>query len=218
MKTDFVQSRKNMVDCQIRPFSVIDEGVINAFGSIPREAFVADNQQNFAYCDEDIDLGQGRHMPEPAIFARLIQELGIKLGDKVLDIACGCGYSSTVLSSLGAEVIALDRSEWIEQAKQNSKIASHTVSRWVEGDPYEGCSDYAPYDAIVINGAVSQVPEHLTEQLKTGGRIATIHRINEAQSHAALFVKSGDTLVCQKLFDAFAPVLPEFKEKTDFFF
>lgn len=219
MKPDFSKAKQNMIDCQIRPFSVINEDVINVFSEIPREAFVAENQQPYAYTDDDLDIGKGRFLMEPAIHARLIQELQVQTGDQILDLVCGCGYSSIVLAKLGACVTAVDTQYWIDQAKENSQKSDKKPMRWaVVDNPGRGCAEYGPYDAIVINGAVEAPPVQLLDQLREGGKIATIYRDDKGKSQAMLFIKQEDGFVCSPLFDAFAPVLLEFQKKNKFVF
>ena len=219
MKIDFSQAKQNMIDCQIRPFSVINEAVIGAFLAVAREVFVANDKKSFAYTDDHLDLGQGRHLLDPAIFARLLQELNIQEGDQILDLACGCGYSSSILATLGVSVTAADNDFWVEKAKENAKATHKKAMRFVSVDnPGQGCAQYGPYDAIVINGGIQAPPTHLSNQLRDRGKIATIYRDQTGKSQAVLFVKQGDDLLCQPLFDAFAPILPEFKQADTFSF
>lgn len=219
MKVDFSKAKQNMIDCQIRPFSVVDEAVIDVFSNLAREEFVANDQKAFAYTDDHLDLGQGRHLMDPAIFARLLQELNIQQDDQVLDVACGCGYSSTIMAGLGAFVTAIDKECWIEKSKENNKVSDKKPARLVVVDNVmHGCAQYGPYDAIVINGGIEETPTHLINQLRDGGKIATIYRDNNGKSQAVLFVKCDDYLTCQPLFDAFAPTLQEFQSVPGFEF
>lgn len=219
MKFDFSKAKQNMIDCQIRPFSVIDEGVISAFSAISREEFVSNDKKPFAYADDHLDLGQGRLLMDPAIFARLVQALQVEQGDQILDLGCGCGYSSTILASLGASVTAADVGYWAEKAKANSQSSDKKAMRWVAVEnPGRGCPEYGPYDTIMISGGVQSPPLHLVDQLRNGGKIATIYRDEQGHSQAVLFIKQDGDLVCQPLFCASAPILPEFEQENGFKF
>ena len=149
----FSELRKAMVDSQIRPNKVIDDAVIAAFATVPRELFVSRQMQNLAYIDEDIHLSGGRFIIEAMIMARMIQALELQKSDNVMSIGAGTGYGSAILSSLVTSVIAIEtRAQMVEKAQQivaSLDIGNVAVvkSRLQEGYPSE-----APYQAIIIEG------------------------------------------------------------------
>src|SRR5579863_908739 len=113
-KPDFAQLRRTMVDCQIRTFGVTDRAVIARFLEVPREDFVPPQSKALAYSDLALKIGTAepggvpRRLLAPMVLARLVQEAEMSVADKVLDIACGTGYSTAILAGLAKEVTALE--------------------------------------------------------------------------------------------------------------
>src|SRR4051794_22416415 len=123
---DFAQARRMMVDSQLRTFDVNDVRLLDVMESIPRELFVLPGRENLAYIDQNIPVSDGaerRCMLSPMVLARMIQALEIVPGMKVLDVACGLGYSSAVLAELGATVVAIDSDETLTAAA-SKRLAS----------------------------------------------------------------------------------------------
>jgi protein-L-isoaspartate(D-aspartate) O-methyltransferase len=211
-------ARLNMVDGQIKPFSVIDERVLAAFLNIPRENFLPDTHKGLAYLGEDLPLGQGRFLLEPSAYARLLQEAGITCEETVLDVGCATGYTSCILASLAKDVVAIDSAEWIDVAKKNAKkIGAKNITFAETSDDFKK-STSGPFDVIFINGAVQEVPGYITEQLKENGRVATFIRNDRGEGHAVLFHKHKNGLHQQIIFDAFIPMLPGFAQPESFVF
>jgi protein-L-isoaspartate(D-aspartate) O-methyltransferase len=179
MAADFQDLRTKMVDNQIRTTDVTDLRVIDAFLTVPREVFVPANRQVLAYIDEDQLLeGEGtapRYLMEPSPFAKLIQLAKVNKNDVVLDIGCGTGYSSAILSELAGSVIGLESDSSLSAiAAARLQELSHDNVVIVSGDLKAGYPSEAPYDVIFIEGAVDFVPEVLFNQLKEGGRLIAV--------------------------------------------
>jgi protein-L-isoaspartate(D-aspartate) O-methyltransferase len=209
-----------MVESQLRVTKVTDDRVIMAFENVPREEFVSPELKGLAYIDEDLVLGFGRFMLEPMVLARLIQALDIKSDDTILDIAAGCGYSTALLSSLGQSVVGIEaHAELAKTAQENLIKMSVDNSVILHGDHQLGFASEAPYDAIIIEGAVSEVPEHILDQLSEQGRLVTVIRDNNsAPGKATLFQRTKTGFSQQYLFDAQTPILTEFNKVTAFQF
>ena len=216
----YANRRRNMVESQLRVTKVTDDRVIMAFENVPREEFVSPELKGLAYIDEDLVLGFGRFMLEPMVLARLIQALDIKSDDTILDIAAGCGYSTALLSSLGQSVVGIEaHAELAKTAQENLIKMSVDNSVIIHGDHQLGFASEAPYDSIIIEGAVAEVPEHILDQLSEQGRLVTVIRDNNtAPGKATLFQRTKTGFSQQYLFDAQTPILIEFNKATAFQF
>ena len=167
---DFGAARRAMIDSQLRPEGVVDPAVINAIGSVPREKFVPAGARALAYGDRPVPLGNGRALPPPAVTGRLLSELEPRRGERALVVGAASGYSAALLEALGLEVTALESDPALVAL---AKAASPKIAV-VEGDLIAGYPAGAPYDIILIDGAVEHIPPELTAQLVEGGRIGTI--------------------------------------------
>jgi len=215
---DFSAARRHMVDSQIKPNKVTDERLLAAIGALPREPFLPRGLAGVAYVDEDIPLGGGRYLMEPMVFARLLQAADIRPQDLVLDIGCGTGYSAAVLCRLGGTVVALEEDKTLARRALEilPPLACDTVAV-VEGKLSEGYPGQAPFDVIVIEGAVPEVPARILDQLAEGGRLVAVVRRGLA-GQAMLYERRDGLLAGRVLFDASTPVLPGFAAPQGFVF
>ncbi len=164
---DFAAARRAMIESQLRPVGVTDAAVLEAMDSVPREQFVPDASRPLAYSDRAVPLGGGRYLPAPAVLAQLLTQMAPSPGERALVIGAGAGYSAAVLGHIGCEVIA------VESAPELAERAKGLGIRIVEGPIEAGHPAGAPYDLILIDGAVEQLPEPIIEQLADGGRLGT---------------------------------------------
>lgn len=215
---DYASARRNMVDGQLRTNRVTDPRVIEAFESVPRERFVPERSRGVAYIDEDLPLGEGRWLMEPMVFARLLQAAGIAPGDSVLTVAAGTGYGAAIVARMAGSVVALEESPALasraEALLQELEVANAVV---VEGRLREGYAAQAPYDLILLEGAVEEVPEALAAQLVEGGRLAAVVREPGGIGRAMLYRKDG-TVSGRALFDAATPVIESLRRPPAFVF
>ena len=216
-ETHFSQARQTMVDCQIRPTKVTDENIIDAFASVPREAFVGRNQRAIAYVDEDLPLPGGRCMMEAMVLARLIQALAVGKDDNVLVVGAATGYGAAIMARLAGSVIAVEtRTQMVEKAQETLVSIGTDNAVAIKGRLTEGFANEGPYDAILIEGAVETMPERILEQLGNGGRLVAVWRPEDAAvGVASIWTKAGNEFVRKPLFDAQVPVLDEFRCKRD---
>ncbi len=218
---DFQQARKNMVEGQIHPNGVIMPELLEAFETTPRELFVPSDYKNLACNDEDIPLGGGRYLLEPSVHARMIQALEPKADDVVLDIGGGTGYGAAVLSPLVSTVVVVENeNELIERVSQVWKEMGLCNIASFEGPLNEGNAANAPYDSIVIAGAVAEVPPQIIDQLVPHGRlVCIIKEAGHVMGQARIYQKSEDGQYSSyALFDAGSPYLKGFEPKPVFQF
>jgi protein-L-isoaspartate(D-aspartate) O-methyltransferase len=213
---DFALARANMIESQVRPNGITDERIIAAMAAIPRELFVPPARRSLAYIDEHIEIDAAqpaanpRYLLEPMTFARLVQLLALEADDKVLDVGCGTGYSSAVLSMLAKTVIALESDpELSAEAAANLAKLGLANAQVVTGALREGRLPDGPYDAICINGSIPEPPLALLAQLKDHGRLAAVLTDHEV-GRVALFTRNRAFSV-RYAFDASAPGLPGFE-------
>ena len=206
---DFERARKAMVDNQLRTSAITDRRLLAAMGSVPRELFVPEARRTLAYIDEAHALPgpSGRALPPPAPFARLVQLAGIDADDVVLDVGAGNGYSAAVLARLADRIVALESDPMLLQAAREnlSQVGANNVSV-VEAPLEAGAPKQGPYDAIILEGAVAEVPQKLLKQLKEGGRLVALIR-DAGTSVANVYVRSGDDFAPRAEFNTTLPPL-----------
>ena len=218
--------RNNMMLGQLLTNDIANKDILHAMTEIPREPFVPENLRGVAYVDEDMHVGGGRFLMEPLTFAMLLDLAAITPGCRVLNIGCLTGYSAAILSKLASHVVAIDKNEAdTQQAREHMKRLGITnVNIQYIKNMSEGYALSAPYDAIVICGAVADIPSHLTSQLAIGGRLVAIRNIanridsNGGLGKGLLITKIDHTLQQREFFDASCPLLPGFEAKATFAF
>ena len=218
--TDFALARRNMVEGQLRPNRVNDAGLLAALGELPRERFLPEALRSVAYADDDVPLGNGRFMMEPMVLARLIQVLQPQAGDKAMVLAAGRGYGAAILARLVQSVVAVEADAGLaEGARQVLRDLGVTGVQQVVGEAEQGAAASGPYDIILIEGAVHEVPKAVADHLAEGGRLATVVADpSGALGVAHLFVKQGGVVSGRPLFDAGTPPLPGFARPARFTF
>jgi len=222
MTAEYALLRVRMVDGQLRTTGITDARVLWAMGAIAREAFVPAVRRPLAYLDEDIDIPtrsrHARYLMEPAPFARLVQLAGIRPADRVLDVGCGSGYSSAVLSRLAASVVGLEcDADLAESARSTLDNAGFDNVTIVEGALEAGYPQNAPYDVILVGGAVDEVPEALFGQLAEAGRLVAVTGEGNA-GIARICVKESGVVSCRRAFNAAIRPLPGFRRAPAFEF
>ena len=222
MTAEYALLRARMVDGQLRTTGITDARLLHAMGFVPREAFLPAVRRPLAYLDQDIDIptrsGRARYLMEPAPFAKLVQLAGIRGTDRVLDVGCGSGYSAAVLSRLAASVTALECEPDLTESARSTleKIGFGNVTI-VEAALEGGYPQNAPYDVILVGGAVDEVPEALFGQLVEGGRVVAV--IGEGNAGIArICVKEGGVVSCRRAFNAAIRPLPGFRRTPVFEF
>lgn len=163
-------ARAAMVASQLRTSGVSDARVVAAMAEVERAAFLPESQRALAYRDRALPLGNGRMQNPPLATGLLLTEAKIAAGDKVLIVGAAGGYAAAVAAKLGATVTAVEEDAALAAT---ARAALDGVARTVEGPLAEGAAADAPYDVMLIDGAVEEVPAALVEQVRIGGRIVT---------------------------------------------
>ncbi|GIL38367.1 protein-L-isoaspartate O-methyltransferase family protein [Roseiterribacter gracilis] len=208
-------ARTNMVDGQIRPNKVTDIAILAAFLDVPRESFAPTRFRDVAYVDETLSFGGGRYLTEPAVLARLLQAALPRPTERALIIGGGSGYSAAILARLVSSVIVVEQdAALLAQARMQLAHVTNVTLR--QGALVDGAADAAPFDVILIDGAVEQIPAALDAQLAESGRLVTVRRENGTLGRAILRERDGGALSTRVLFDAGTPVLPGFERGQEF--
>jgi len=213
------QARFNMIEQQIRPWEVLDPQVLDLLFVVKREDFVPAAYRNLAFADMEIPIGSGQVMLAPRVEARLMQELGIRSTDKVLEIGTGSGYMAALLAARADHVVTVEsRPEIAEFARQNLERAGVANVTIEIGDGANGWAQRGPYDAIVVSGALPSLPDALLKQLRLGGRLAAI--VGEAPVMEAQLVTCSAEGVYNtvNLFETVVPALDCGNAKPGFSF
>ncbi len=212
---DFEHMRRSMVSSQLRTTGVADAGVLAAMGAVPRERFVPDERVPVAYADTLVPLVNGRYLNAPMATARLLSEASPDENDRAMIVGAASGYSAAVLSRLVRSVVAVEEDpELAAFAKEALEDSGVEV---IEGPLAKGHPAGAPYDLILIDGAVEQVPQAIIEQLAEGGRLAAgIAKV--AVSELSLGRRAGGGFGMKAFSDASSALLPGFVKPKGFVF
>ena len=216
---DSIQARANMVDNQLRTNRIDHPQVLAAMGAVPRELFLPKALHGVAYADEDLLLPDGRFLIEPLVFARMLQAAEVGRNDVLLVVGCDTGYTAAVASKLAATVILVQRND--EQAARIQpvldQLEADNVVTSVQTDPSKGDPDQAPFDSIILIGAVDAVPGNFIDQLSDDGRLVAIEKRGRVGKGVVLTRIHG-VAARRELFDAHIPILEGLQKPTEFAF
>jgi protein-L-isoaspartate(D-aspartate) O-methyltransferase len=212
-------ARLNMVESQLRPNRVVDPAILEAFLDVPRENFVPEHLRKVACIDEDLPLGDGRWLMEPMVLGRLVQLASIAPGETVLEIGAATGYGTAVLARLARSVVGVESDAALARAAADNLArlgAGNAVVR--EGPLERGYPDRAPYDVILFEGAVAEIPSEIADQLAENGRLLAVVKAGAGLGRATLATRLRGVLSRRVVFDAGTPLLPGFAPKPSFVF
>jgi protein-L-isoaspartate(D-aspartate) O-methyltransferase len=219
MMTDYAAARLRMVESQIRPNKVTDFAILEAFLDVARERFAPEGRRGVAYVDEDLPLGNGRCLMEPMVLGRFLQQGGLVPEDRVLVVGAGTGYDAAVVSRVAKRVVALESDKELAMRARSALASVGATSVAVREGPLEaGWPDQAPYDLILVGGAVGLVPDALAAQLAEGGRLVAVVKDAPGLGKATLFMKARGAVSKRVLFDAGTMPLPGFVAEPGFVF
>lgn len=213
---DYSNRRTMMVDTQVRPSDVTKFPIIDAMLSVPREVYVPDQLREAAYMGEHVELGGDRVILEPRTFAKMLEALDVQPDHTVLDLGCGLGYSTAILARLADFVAGVEDDEDLASEAQ-SILSENGVDNAavMAGNLTEGAAKSGPYDIIIAQGAVEEVPSSILDQLREGGRIAAIFA-EGSLGVVRVGYKQNDAVSWRFAFNATAPTLSGFKKAAAF--
>lgn len=208
---DYAAARRTMIESQLRPQGVTDLGVLEAMNRVERELFLPPEVRPLAYSDRAVPLGGGRFMPPCPATAQLLTQMAPAAGERALVVGAGTGYSAAVLRDMGLDVVALESSAELAQAGAALGIPL------VQGDLEQGHAAGAPYDIILIDGAVEEIPEAIIAQLGDGGRLGGA-LVDRGVTRLIVGRKAGGAFGYLSISDAGVPQLPGFRRHRTFTF
>jgi protein-L-isoaspartate(D-aspartate) O-methyltransferase len=228
--TNSTQQRRNMVESQVRPSDVTDRRILRAMLEVPRELFVPKPLAALAYMDGPVpvverprgsDAGRDpapvRSLLPPRTFAKLVQLAEIGAESVVLDVGCATGYSTAVLARLARSVVAVEDAALAAHATGLLRQLGVGNALVIGGPLPVGAPAHAPFDAILLEGAVPEVPQSLLDQLKDGGRLVGVIAAGGAPfGQAQVWRRTGKGCDARPAFDAGAEPLPGFARAAEF--
>ncbi|WFS02664.1 protein-L-isoaspartate O-methyltransferase family protein [Rhizobium tumorigenes] len=221
---DFGNARLKMVESQIRTTDVTSHSVLNAFLSVPREAFVPEKLKVLAYIDNDVEIcpalegNPPRYLMQASPLAKLLQLAAIGKDDVVLEVGAGTGYTSALLSLLSGSVVALECDGALaSQARETLSAHGYGNVTVATGALEKGHAAGAPYDLIFVNGAVEEVSTDLFGQLRDNGRLVVVKGFGNS-ARASVFVRERGAISENTFFNASVKALPGFAKVKEFVF
>ena len=216
------QARFNMIEQQIRPWDVLDAGVLALLAVVKREDFVPAAHKALAFMDTEIPLGkvdEGQVMLAPRVEARLLQELNVARHEKALEVGTGSGFMAALLGHRAQRVVSTEIDPALAaEAAVNLRRAGVLNVTVLNQSGAPGLASESPFDVILLSGSVESVPQDLLQQLKVGGRLAAIVG-DEPVMRAQLFTRTGEKEFSTRiLFDTVAPRLVGFARRNAFAF
>ena len=213
------QARFNMIEQQIRPWDVLDAGVLSLLAIVRREDFLPPAYRALAFVDTEVPLADGQCMLAPRVEARLLQEAQVHRHEAVLEIGTGSGFMAALLSHQARSVLTLEtRPALAKLAVEHLKRAGVSNVKVLAQDGAAGMPGEAPFDLIMLSGSVAAVPPALLDQLKPGGRLLTIVGDEPVMRAVRIRCLSAGSFQTEVLFDTVAPRLDGFTEPSGFRF
>jgi protein-L-isoaspartate(D-aspartate) O-methyltransferase len=200
-----------MVECQLRPQGVTDRGTLDAMARVERERFLPSHTRPLAYVDRAVAIGDGRFLAAPAVLGQLLTQMMPQRGERALVIGAGTGYSAAVLTEIGLDVVAIESDPSLVAA--GKQLGVGIIEAPLEG----GFAKGAPYDLILIDGAVETIPDAIIDQLADGGRLGTA-LVDRGITRLVVGRKAGGAFGILSFGDAGVPALPGFSRPKAFKF
>ena len=208
---DFAAAREAMIESQLRPEGVTDPTVLDAMGRVPREQFVPGHTRPLAYVDRAVTMGEGRFLCAPAVLGQLLNNMELERGQKALIVGAGTGYSAAVVDAMGLSVTAVETNHVLAASARELGL------KIVEAPLQDGDASGAPYDRILIDGAIEFIPDAIIDQLADAA-ILGASIIDRGVTRLVIGRKVGGAFGTYSFGDAGVPVLPGFSRPKAFTF
>ncbi len=209
---------KNMVDGQIKPINGMSEQLLSTFYLLDRNVFMPETLKNMSYIEKNIILENNRTIIKPVLVAKIALSINLKADENVLILGSSTGYLSAILSHQAETVIVVEEDEYLISQSENAiKECNINNVVFIKSEMIKGYHDQSPFNAIIIEGAIQEVPVNILNQLDEGGRLlAVIQEVDVCT--AKLFKKNGNAFNEKTLFNCSLPTLNVFKKKNSFSF
>ena len=209
---------KNMIEGQIKPINGMREELLSVFYSLDRNDFMPETMKEMSYIEKNIILENERTILKPSLIAQIALSINLKANENVLILGAATGYLSAILSHQAETVIVVEENENLLSNSENA-IKKNNINNvvFIKNEIVKGYNEQSPFNAIIIEGAIQEVPGNILNQLDEGGRLFAIVQDEEICS-AKLFIKNGNSISEQKLFNCTMPVLSMFMKKNSFSF
>ena len=194
----FARAREAMVAEQIVARAIRDPATLRALAKVPRHRFVPSRYEHEAYGDHPLPIGHGQTISQPYIVAFMTEALGLKGGEKVLEVGTGSGYQAAVLAEIAAQVYTIEIVEPLaREAETRLGGLGYENVHVRAGDGYAGWPEAAPFDGILVTAAAPRIPEPLKQQLRDGGRLVV--PVGEGVQELTVVTRKGDTFREERL-------------------
>ena len=210
---------KNMIEGQIKPINGMSEELLSVFYALDRNDFMPEDQKEMSYVEKNIILQDKRTILKPSLIAQIALSINLKANENVLILGATTGYLSAILSNQAETVIVVEENEQLLNNSENA-IKKNNINNvvFVKNEIVKGYNEQSPFNAIIIEGAIQEVPLNIIDQLDEGGRLFAIVQEEEEVCSAKLFKKNELSISEQKLFNCTLPVLSMFIKKNSFSF
>ena len=209
---------KNMIEGQIKPIGGMQKNILQAFSSVNRDDFVPQNLKENCYSEKNLFLKRDRFVLKANLIAKIISALNISNEENVLVIGSSTGYSSAIISRLAETVISIEEDqELLDFSEEAIKKNGIDNIVFINNAMIEGCSEQGPFNAIIIEGAIDEVPAKILNQLEDNGRLIAMVNDNGI-SNVIEYQKKNDTFTDRFIFSCSAPKLKSFDKRKSFSF
>jgi protein-L-isoaspartate(D-aspartate) O-methyltransferase len=219
MAMNFDQARQNMVENQVRPWEVLDGRVLQTLSHVRREDFVAPEHRQLAFADLCLPIGHGEVMMKPVLEGRVLQAVGLKPEDQVLEIGTGSGFLTACLANLAAHVTSVDiHADFTATAGQRLQAAGIGNVTLNTGDAVNAWQPQGTFDVVVVTGAVYRIPDRFLTWLKPNGRLLVIRGESPVQEVMLLTNEGNGRYAEESLLETDLPYLAHAEPPRRFVF